>query len=376
MKTRGFRFALVAMVAIAAALVLTGVWAANAVACTGIHLTAGDGSIIYARTLEFGGNLQSNMLVIPRGQEYVGETPDHADGFHWTTKYGFVGPNVYGTPYVCDGMNEKGLAVGIFMFPDTAGYQKIGHADIGRAIGSYQVAVYLLGTCTTVNEAVAALEGVRVGLVDKAPYQGLLQLHYAVSDAEGHCAVIEYIDGQMHVYDNPLGVITNSPGFDWHQTNLRNYIHLSPYNAAPVEMSGEKLIGFGQGTGLWGLPGDFTPPSRFVRAVAFTQARLPAATGEQCMWQAFHFLNQFDLPVGAIRADNHGKTAVEFTNWTTAADLKHLRYYFHTFLNRQVKMLDLNKIDWNAKTIKVVSMQEPDAAQDVSSTATEWNGQE
>ncbi len=141
-------------------------------------------------------------------------------------------------------------------------------------------------------------------------------------------------------------------------------------------MGGEKLAGFGQGTGMWGLPGDFTPPSRFVRAVAFTQAMVPADTAEQGVWQAFHLLNQFDLPRGAIRANENGKTVIDFTNWTTAADMKNLRYYFHTYQNRQVKTVDLRKIDWNAGGIKAIPMQEAEAAQDVSSTAQNWTGQD
>ena len=319
--------------------------------------------------------MESNILIVPRGRTFVGETADNTPGLRWTTKYGFVGPNAHGLPYVCDGLNEKGLAVGNFLFPGTAGYQKIDKQNADRAISSIQVAVYLLGTCATVDETVDALHDVRVGTVDMGPLNALLDLHFAVNDAQGHSAVVEYVDGKMYVYDNPLGVITNSPTFDWHQTNLRNFIHLSPNNAAPVVMSGEKLTGFGQGTGMVGLPGDFTPPSRFVRAVAFTQAVPPTDTAQQCVWQAFHLLNQFDLPLGAIRGSDNGKPTADFTNWTTAADMKHLRYYFNTYLNRRIKMIDLNKIDFNAKDLQIISMQEPEAAQDVSDSARHWTPQ-
>ena len=94
-------------------------------ACTGIRLTAKDGTTVYARTLELGGDLDSNIIVVPRGHAYVGDTPMGTPGLRWTTKYAFVGPNARGLPFVCDGMNEKGLAVGNFLFPGSAGYQKI-----------------------------------------------------------------------------------------------------------------------------------------------------------------------------------------------------------------------------------------------------------
>ncbi len=339
-----------------------------ACACTGIRLTAKDGTTVYARTLELGGDLDSNLIVVPRGYAYVGDTPTGTPGLHWTTKYAFVGPNARGLPFVCDGMNEKGLAVGNFMFPGSAGYQKINAGNADRAVASYQVPVYLLSTCATVDDAVAAVKGLVVGLGGAELPSALQRLHYAVHDAQGHSAVIEYVDGKLHVYENPLGVITNSPTFDWHQTNLRNFVHLSPDNAKPIVEAGETLTGLGQGTGMWGLPGDFTPPSRFVRAVAFTQTATPADTAEQCVQQAFHILNQFDLPRGAIRAKNHGKTEVEFTNWTTAADLKHLRYYFNTYKSRVIRMVDLNKLDLAAKTLKTISMGQEETIEDLSKT--------
>jgi choloylglycine hydrolase len=339
---------------------------ARAAACTGIRLTAKDGTTVYARTLELGGDLNSNIIVVPRGYAYVGDTPMGTPGLRWTTKYAFVGPNAEGLPFVCDGMNEKGLAVGNFLFPGSAGYQKIDATNAASAVASYQVAVYLLSTCATVKDAAAAVENVRVGLVDQGLPAPLLQLHYAVHDAAGHSAVIEYVGGRLHVHNNPLGVVTNSPSFDWHQTNLRNYIHLSPDNARPIVEAGETLTGFGQGTGMWGLPGDFTPPSRFVRAVAFTQNATPSDTAGQCVQQAFHILNQFDLPRGAIRAKDNGKTAVEFTNWTTAADMKNLRYYFNTYKSRVIRMVDLNQMNLDAKGLKTISMGQEETVEDLS----------
>ena len=87
------------------------------------------------------------------------------------------------------------------------------------------------------------------------------------------------------------------------------------------------------------------------------------------MQQAFHLLNQFDLPRGAIRANNNGKNDVEFTNWTTAADVKNLRYYFHTYKSRTIRMVDLNKVDLNAKDLKTISMGQDETVEDLSKTA-------
>ena len=113
--------------------------------------------------------------------------------------------------------------------------------------------------------------------------------------------MIEYVDGELHTYDNPIGVITNSPTFDWQQTNLRNYINLSTVNASPLTIDGVTLAPFGQGSGMMGLPGDFTPPSRFVRAVALSQDAVPGQDAEATVKVAFHILDSFDIPLGAVR---------------------------------------------------------------------------
>jgi choloylglycine hydrolase len=105
--------------AILAIFVLT---ASNGPACTGITIKPKDGSIIFARTLEFGMDLQSNILVVPRGKEYNGTAPGDKPGLRWKTKYGIIGTNAFDMPVIVDGLNEKGLSVGLFYFPGFAKY--------------------------------------------------------------------------------------------------------------------------------------------------------------------------------------------------------------------------------------------------------------
>ena len=114
-----------------------------AVACTGIRLTAQDGSVIAARTLEFSIDLDSNVLVVPRGYARTGSTPDGKEGLKWTSKYASVGANGVGLPFIFDGFNEKGLYAGLFYFPTSAGYMAYTAADAGKthgAVGTWFVA--------------------------------------------------------------------------------------------------------------------------------------------------------------------------------------------------------------------------------------------
>ena len=95
----------------------------------------------------------------------------------------------------------------------------------------------------------------------------------ALMSRTGAAAVVEWVEGVRNVHENHIGVATNSPPFDWHMINLRNYVNQTAMDVPTLSLSGETVAPLGQGTGMLGLPGDFTPPSRFVRAAAFAVPR-------------------------------------------------------------------------------------------------------
>ena len=338
-------------------------------ACTGITIKPKDGSVVYARTLEFAMDLQSNIIVVPRGKEYVGTGPGDKPGLHWKTLYGIVGTNAFDLPVTLDGLNEKGLSVGLFYFPSFAKYQEIKADDIGKALAPWELGVFLLGTCSDVKEAVVAAQNVRVGEVVQKDMGLVPGVHYILTDASGKSVVLEYVGGELKIHDNPLGVMTNSPTFDWHMTNLSNYVNMTVSNVPEIDVGGQEIKGLGQGSGMLGLPGDFTPPSRFVRAVAFSKSALPVETAKEGVLQAFHILNQFDIPKGAARGVENGKVVADYTQWTSAADLKNLRYYFRTFDDSRIRMVELKTVDLDAKEIRTISMRGEEQIEDVSGKA-------
>jgi choloylglycine hydrolase len=364
MRTKGTRW-----MAVVVCLGSFLVGAHAALACTGIRIQPKDGSVICARTLEFGLDFHSNVVVIPRHLELLGTAPGDKPGLRWRSKYGAAGANAFDVPIIADGLNEKGLAVGIFYLPGYAKYQEVNAKDLSKTLAAWELPLLLLTTCSNVQEAVAAARDVCVGNTLQKDLGFVPPFHFVIHDTAARCVVLEYIDGELKVHDNPLGVLTNSPTFDWHLTNLSNYINLTAGNVPPMELSGLKISGFGQGTGMLGLPGDFTPPSRFVRAVAFSHSALPVETAREGILQAFHILNQFDIPKGAARESEHGKLTTDYTLWTSASDLKNARYYFHTFDSRRIRMVDLKQMDLDAKDIKTVSMHQEETIEDLSGTA-------
>jgi choloylglycine hydrolase len=337
-------------------------------ACTGITIKPKDGSIIFARTLEFALDLKSNIIVVPRGKEYVGTAPGDKPGLSWKTKYGIVGANAFDMPVTVDGLNEKGLHVGLFYFPGFAKYQEIKAEDVGKALAPWELGVYLLGTCSDVKDAVAAAKDVLVGEVVQKDMGFVPGVHYILTDASGKSVVLEHVGGELKIHQNPLGVMTNSPTFDWHMTNLSNYVNMSVSNVPKIDVGGREIKGLGQGSGMLGIPGDFTPPSRFVRAVAFSKSALTVETAREGVLQAFHILNQFDIPKGAARGLEHGMEVADYTLWTSAADLKNLRYYFRTYDNSRIRMIDLKAVDFDAEEIRTISIKGEEQIEDVTST--------
>ena len=174
--------------------------------------------------------------------------------------------------------------------------------------------------------------------------QGEAPFHYAVTDATGRSVVIEYSKTGLQVFENKVGAICNSPSYDWHLTNLRNYINLTPNNRHSVTLNGEKFASMGEGSGMRGLPGDYTSSSRFVRAAAFANTTLPSKDEEEGVFRAFHILNAFDIPKGVIREQAESQGFTDYTVWTSAVDTKNKIYYYKTYKNQSVRKLDLMEI--------------------------------
>lgn len=336
-------------------------------ACTGIKLVAKDGSIIHGRTLEFGVPLDTSIAVVPRGYRFIGTTTQGV-GLAYTTKYAAVGTAVFESLEITDGLNEKGLSVGTFYFPGYAEYAAVNEENRTMALSPLEFPNWVVTQFATVAEVKAALSKV---VIAEVPVKGWGErappFHYIVYDKTGNCIVIEPIKGKLVSYENKLGVLTNSPTFDWQVTNLQNYINLKPENAAPLQLNGVKLSSFGQGSGLLGLPGDFSPPSRFVRAALFSSYALPADNAEACVFQVFHILNQFDIPYGAVRPQKRGDGFADYTMATCVRDSQALKYYFKTYDNQGIRVVDLMQFDLNAKIVKTISTAGNETIQDISS---------
>lgn len=332
-------------------------------ACTGISLKSEDGGVVVARTVEWAlGDAKHNQIVVfPRGKSYRAQTPEGMNGKSWTGKYGLVSVSAYDQPYGPDAMNEKGLYVGVYYFPGYADYKKYNKKNAEKSMSVGDFMQWMLSSFKTVEEVKRNLDKVLVVDVKDPRFGGApLPFHWKIADPTGASIVVEMVTGgQIKVYDAFKGVIANSPTYEWHLTNLRNYLNLSTQPAAPLTIDGKSVFPFGGGSGLVGLPGDFTPPSRFVRAAVLTATARPVATSLEAVFEAFRILDGFNIPIGMTAKP--GKTPKDIesaTQITTASDLKNRRYYFHTMSNREVRMIDLSKIDFSKVKEQMIDSDE------------------
>lgn len=313
-------------------------------ACTGITLQSLDGKTVVARTIEWGGSsLESSYVVVPRGYVQQSYVNGEKEGMPFTARYGYVGMAVETEEYVTEGLNEAGLSAGLFYFPRYGQYEKYDPANKATTIGDLQVVSWILGSFKTIDELQEGIKHVHIVTADPRSST----VHWRIAEPTGRQVVLEIVDGQVHFYENTLGVLTNSPGFEWHLANLNNYINLFPGTEEPRDFGGVQMTSFGASSSMIGLPGDVTPPSRFIRAAFYRVTAPQKNTATENIMQCFQILNNFDIPIGIEYPK--GKIPSDIpsaTQWTVATDMSGKKIYYRTMYNSAIRCFDLNTINF------------------------------
>ena len=337
------------MISCFAVAVVAVLFAHGALACTSFQVKANDGTVVIGRSNEFGIDAKSQIVFEPAGKEFISKTPDGKAGKSWKSRYAFLGINGLGL-LECfgDGMNEAGLSVEGLYF-DESKFETVGAKDSQLALSSDDFISWVLGNFATVDELKKELPNVRVWGDIIAKLGGSLALHFAVHDASGKCLVVEFINGEKRVYDNPIGVMTNMPEFPWQTTNLRNYLNLSPFSPKAKDFNGVSITPTGTGSGWLGVPGDWSPPSRFVRIAYLVNACSPAKDGKEALNLAKHILNTVDIALKSVEASIKDKSGgethtMEYTQWSILLDLTNRVMYYYSYYDMNLKSLDLRKM--------------------------------
>ena len=323
--------------------------------CTALYIQSPQKDAFFGRTMDFSYPLSPEMYFIPKGYTWNNLMKTHK--IHNQYRIMGIGQNI--SPVIlADGVNEKGFAAAALYFPGYAQYDPIVSQDAPRiSIAALELVNLLLGQCDSVSGAASMLRMIRIVGVKDSVTDSVAPLHWILADRSGKCMVVEKTADGLHLYNNPIGVFANSPDFQWHMTNLRNYMNVTPPQKQNAEWNDVKLTPFGQGTGTFGLPGDYTPPSRFVRtAFQKSHAMLPDKK-EEALLTCFHLMESVSIPKGIVMTD---KGTADYTQYTAFIDLSETRYYFRTYDNSQIAAVKLPaQCDCTSKILSLGKLARP-----------------
>ena len=325
----------------------------SSIACTEVRLKSKDNSVVVGRSMEFAQELNSNVIVQPKGQKRISKLPDGSNGKKWTAKYGVIYLDGFGLDIAVDGFNEVGLSVGELYFPGEAKFAEPPKKKKSRAISNLDLPLFILQNFATIEKIRKELPKLTVwGEKLEVLNNIIVPVHYAVYQEDGKGIIIEYSNEGLKIFDS-VGIMTNSPKYDWHLTNLRNYVNLNAENVPPVVIEGISFAGTGQGTGLKGIPGDPTPPSRFVRAAAMAYLSQKGDTAADIVNLSEHILNNVDIPIGLVRDFENGETFHDYTQWIVIKDLSNKILYYRSYENMSLRSVDMNRLDMSVEGKKL-----------------------
>jgi len=293
-----------------------------------------NGIVISGRSMEFSYPLNSKVVFFNRGASFSSHMPDGPEAASWENKYGFVG------------LNGKGLSLSALWLLGTEYEQVSAESDPTKVIELFDLPSWILGNSDTLESVREALESMTIWGEENELLGEVPPLHLFLHDKFGGSMVVEFIDGEMKIYDNLNAVLTNAPELSWHLENLRNYVNLSPY-MKEGEINGITYKGMGFGSGYVGIPGDETPPSRLVRIALLREFSNPVEREEEGVILAVHLLNTVDIPSGVSKREGDGPASFENTQWVTIKDNKNLKLYFRSYDCSSLFLVDLNKVDFS-----------------------------
>lgn len=307
------------------------------IGCSSFSSVTTDGFHLLSRTYDYFGDLSQNRISVIRGGSSLslGLSEDSAS---FSVRYGFLGMAIQGlrTPFFVDGLNEKGLMCCLLNFPDYGVFNTNPDASYHVHPGIFPALI--LGSCSSVSEVSSFVKDVNI--TDEKVYGTVMSAHYIFSDRSGEAIVVEPLADGLKVYRDTIGVMANSPSYDWHMTNLRNYVSVNNEHPEPRKLLGKTLSAIGNGTGgSFGLPGGYSSPARFVR-LAFAKEFAPSVEGESDgVVSAMHSLATVDVPPGFLQ---HGK-GCEASLCMSSMCSESLMYYYSPSTNRRINAISLSR---------------------------------
>jgi len=299
--------------------------------CTAISFLGKDH--YFGRNLDLEHHWQECVAITPRNFPLAGKESHYALIGMATVANGY--------PLYFEATNEQGLSAAALNFPGNAVYHL---PDPGKQnIPSYDLIGYVLARCKSCREAKALLQDSSITNQSFGENLPPTPLHWLIADRE-EALVLESTTEGLQLYENPVGVLANNPPFPMQMTLLANYMGLSPEAPENHLAPGVSITPYSSGMGAMGLPGDYSSPSRFARAVFVKYASHPVQDG---LSQYFHLLGAVEQPDGCVQiGDKFQKTL-----YSCCCDTARGIYYYTTYGNRQITAVDMRNTDLDATSL-------------------------
>lgn len=308
--------------------------------CTELLVKAKDSSVVVARTMDFASPTGQKYGLFNAGEKVTNPAENLEVGsvtIPFKAKFTDAGFTLagkhFGARMISDGFNKEGLSLATLWLLDTKFDTSLKCPS--DCISGLSLPQLILGNCKSIADVKALLKDKRINI----PTDVLVTfatIHISITEKSGKQVVIEFesVDGKDGVpvfYDNPFGVLTNAPKFTWHLTNMQNYVGLTEkFNIEKGDILGTTFGTTGFGNNLRSLPGDITPPSRFVRATILKSLALAYSQPKdvnEAMLLADKVISQTIVIKGA--SANHGTISpdYDYTQWTVLKDLTNFKLY-------------------------------------------------
>ena len=296
----------------------------------------------FGRTLDYEISYGDQVVITPRNYIF-----DLRNGTQMKSHYAMIGMAcvMQNYPLYYDAVNEKGLGIAGLNFVGNAHYNK--PMEDKDNITQFELIPWLLGKCATVKEVQKLLE--HINLIDTPFLENLpvAQLHWIIAD-KNECITLESMEDGLKIYENPVGVLTNNPPFNYQMFNLNNYMHLSAENRSNTFSKDVALNQYSRGMGAMGLPGDLSSQSRFVRVAFVKMNSLSGDSEEESVSQFFHILGSVDQQRGCCKL---GENKYEITLYTSCCNADKGIYYYNTYDNHQISGVDMHKENLNGNKL-------------------------
>lgn len=315
--------------------------------CTGISFQAKDH--YFGRNLDLECSYNERVVITPRNFKL---DMRHKESLN--THYAMIGMatviNEY--PLYYEATNEKGLSMAGLNFPQNADYKP--YDENKDNISPFELIPWLLGQCSNIDEVKELLNKMNLVNTNFSEQLPLSPLHWIISD-EKESITVESVKDGLKVYDNPYGVLTNNPTFDYHMMNMNNYMHLHEGPSTNQLSNQYTLDNYSLGLGAFGLPGDFSSASRFVRATYVKSKLVVKESEKENVNQFFHILRSVAMPLGCVLAKNG---EFEYTRYSSCCNTNKQIYYYTTYYNSSITSIHMHDVDLDSQNLFIYDLNE------------------